>query len=107
MSNLTKEEFKIMVMLYASNIDGNVSNDEVDIMLEKSSPETFKSVKKMFNSMNDIEVLECINQNVGKYASSQEEKQQLIDSIHDVIMADSTCTSMENYLFNTLKKLLK
>ena len=37
---LNKEEFKVMVMLYAANIDGNIQSDEVRVMLEKTGFET-------------------------------------------------------------------
>ena len=36
---LNKEEFKVMAMLYAANIDGNIQSEEVKIMLEKTRSE--------------------------------------------------------------------
>ena len=32
---LTKEEFKVLIMLYVSNIDGQIHEDEVEVMLER------------------------------------------------------------------------
>ena len=41
---LNKDEFKVMVMLYAANIDGNIQSEEEKVMLEKTS---FDTVEKM------------------------------------------------------------
>ena len=37
---LGKEEFKVLVMLYAANIDGNIQSEEVKVMLQKSGFDT-------------------------------------------------------------------
>ena len=59
---LTKEEFIVLLMLYAASIDGNVRKEEVEEILEQTSPEAYKKVQKSFSKMSDIEVLELINE---------------------------------------------
>ena len=59
---LTKEEFNVLLMLYAASIDGNVRKEEVEEILEQTSPEAYKKVQKSFSKMSDIEVLELINE---------------------------------------------
>ena len=47
---LSKQEFKVLVMLYAANIDGNIQSEEVKIMLEKTDFDTVEKVEKLFCS---------------------------------------------------------
>lgn len=35
---MTKEEFKVLVMLYVANVDGHIHKNEVEQMLEKTDP---------------------------------------------------------------------
>ena len=44
---LNKQEFKILVMLYAANIDGNVQSEEVKVMLKKSGFDTVEKMEKL------------------------------------------------------------
>ena len=55
---LSKDEFKVLAMLYAANIDGNIQSEEVEVMLQKSGFDTVEKVNKMFGKMNDVEVLD-------------------------------------------------
>lgn len=106
-NNLTKEEFKTLLMLYASNIDGNIHRDEVDVMLEKANPLVFGSVKKVFAKMGDVEILDCIKANKSKYASTDEECKVLLDDIKAVIQADDRNLVMENHLMRIINKLFE
>ncbi len=105
--NLTKEEFKIMVMLYASNIDGNIHQSEIEAIQEKYDAATFKRVKRTFDNMNDAEVLELIDAYMKWQAQSETEKQDILDSVKSVIDADGYNSGIESYLFERIKKLIK
>jgi len=41
---LNQDEFKVMVMLYAANIEGNIHSEEVKVMLEKAGSLNDKTV---------------------------------------------------------------
>ena len=104
---MTKEEFKMLVMLYAANIDGKIDENEVDAILSKADVTVFEKVKKQFKKMSDIDVLACINDNKEKYASSQEDKQQLLNDIREVIMADKCYSSIESQLLRVVNNILR
>lgn len=103
---MTKEEFKMLVMLYAANIDGKIDENEVDAILSKADVTVFEKMKKQFKKLSDIDVLACINDNKEKYASSQEDKQQLLNDIREVIMADKCYSSIESQLLRVVKNIL-
>lgn len=107
MTSLTKDEFKVMLMLYASSIDGIMQEEELEVMLEKSSAETFDHVRKLFRRMSDTEVLECITQNKVKYLATEEERLRLMNDIRSVVIADERHTSMEHFFVKAIKKILE
>ena len=103
---LTKQEFKVMVMLYAANIDGNIQSEEVKVMLEKTDFDTVDRMEKAFAKMSDVEVIDCIRENKSKYAATDEDRLDLIHDLCLIIEADENCTVMEQQLVKTMRRLL-
>ena len=85
---LSKQEFKVLAMLYAANIDGNIKSEEVKIMLQKTDFDTVEKVEKLFDKMSDLEVLECIRENKALYANTEAERLDLIADLCAIIEAD-------------------
>ena len=103
---LNKEEFKVMVMLYAANIDGNIQSEEVKVMLEKGGFDTVEKVEKMFAKMNDMEVLNCIRENKAQYVTTEADRLDLIHDLCTIIEADEKCTIFEEAMVNAMRRLL-
>ena len=104
---LNKEEFKTMVMLYAANIDGNIQSEEVRVMLKKTDFETVEKVEKLFDKMNDAEVLDCIRENKPLYVATQGDRLELMADLCAIIEADENCTVMEEYMVRSLRRILE
>ncbi len=104
---LSADEFKVMLMLYAANTDGSVTFDEVNVMLEKSCPETVKRIGKAFGKLSDIEILDCICKNKAKYAATEAACDVLIRDLRDIIEADEKVTTVEEHLLRIMQRLLK
>lgn len=104
---LSKEEFKVMVMLYAANIDGNIQSEEIDVMLEKTDSETYKKVSKLFKKMNDTEVIACIRENKAQYAATETDRMDLMADLCAIIEADENCTVMEEQMVKAMRRLLE
>lgn len=104
---LNKKEFKVLVMLYAANIDGNIQSEEVKIMLQKSDFETVEKMEELFAKMSDVEVLDCIRENKALHASTEADCLDLIHDLCTIIEADGKCTVMEEHLVRTMRKILE
>lgn len=104
---LNKQEFKVLMMLYAANIDGNIQSEEVRIMLEKSDFETVGKMEKLFEKMSDAEVLECIRENKTKYAVTEADRLELIQDLDSIIEADEKRTMMEEQMVRTIRRMLE
>lgn len=103
---LSKEEFKVMAMLYAANIDGNIQSEEVKVMLQKTDFDTVEKVEKLFDKMSDLEVLECIRENKAQYAATEADRLDLIHDLYAIIEADEKRTVMEEQMIRTMRRLL-
>lgn len=104
---LTKEEFKVLVMLYAANIDGNIHEDEVETMLEKSTPDVFNHMKKQFSRMSDAEILDSIADGKQAFATTGDASAEILESIRSVIDADENLSPIEGHLYRTICRLMK
>lgn len=104
---LRKEEFKVLAMLYAANIDGNIQSEEVRIMLQKTDFDTVEKVEKLFAKMSDLEVLECIRENKEAYASTESDRMDLIADLCAIIEADEKCTLIEEQIVKAMHRLLE
>jgi uncharacterized tellurite resistance protein B-like protein len=104
---LGKEEFKVLVMLYAANIDGNIQSEEVKVMLQKSGFDTVEKVERLFAEMNDAEVLDCILENKAQYAATEADRLDLIHDLCAIIEADEKCTVIEEEIVRVMRRLLE
>ena len=104
---LSKDEFKVMVMLYAANIDGNIQSEEVKVMLKKTDYETVDKVESMFDKMNDAEVIECIRENKPLNVTSESDRLEILADLCAIIEADEKCTAMEDAMVRTMRRVLE
>lgn len=103
---LTREEFNVLLMLYAASIDGNVRKDEVEEILNRTNPDIFKKVQKAFVKMSDMEILELIDEYKKQYITSEAEKTQVLDQLRDIMKVDDSVSPIENYLIQALGRVL-
>ena len=103
---LTKDEFKVLIMLYVSNIDGQIHKDEAEVMLERVDAVTFNNVKKLFKKMSDSEIFDCIKMNKVKFLVTDNDRLQMLNDLKAIVAADERCSVMENYIFNALSKII-
>lgn len=104
---LNKDEFKVMVMLYAANIDGNIQSDEVKVMLKKTDFDTVENVEKLFAKMSDMEVLECIRENKALYAATEADRLDLVHNLCAIIEADEKVSVMEEQMVRMMRRVLE
>lgn len=104
---MTKEEFKVLVMLYAAGIDGNINNDELEMILEKTDKEAFDKMKRSFLKMSDSEVIDCLAECKSTYLTTQEDRRRMLDDIHGIFTVDDHFSTMEHHLFRVIEKVLK
>lgn len=103
---LTEDEFRVLLMLYASGMDGIMQAEEVEQMLERTDAVTFCRVRRLFDRMCDKEVLDCIRENKGKYLAAEDAQRRLMNDIRQVVSADGRLTAMEDFFCKAIERVL-
>jgi uncharacterized tellurite resistance protein B-like protein len=104
---LSKEEFKVLLMLYVANSDGHVNLDEVRAMLERTSPKVFSTIRLKFAKMNDVEVLQCIEEHKKHYFTTPAERQELLADLKSVVEADDKLLPVEDYILRGVEEVME
>lgn len=102
-----QEEFMIMLMLYAANIDGKIKPDELKVVLEKFDALKVVEVRQKFNKMNDEEVLNFIVNQKDSILDSQEKKSAMMMELRRIIESDGKKLPIEELLLCEMERLLQ
>lgn len=102
-----QEEFIIILMLYAANIDGKIKPDELKVVLEKFDALKVVEVRQKFNKMNDEEVLKFIVNQKDSILDSQEKKSAMMMELRRIIESDGKKLPIEELLLCEMERLLQ
>ena len=103
---LSKEEFKVLVMLYVANSDGHVNPEEVRAMLERTSPKVYAEMKIKFSKMKDVEVLQCIEEYKKHYLTTDADRQELLADLKAIVEADGKLLPVEKYMLSGIERAI-
>lgn len=105
--NWTYEEFIAFTMLYASFEDGEISDDEAEIISEKIGKETYRKLRKVLDSNINFDNIEIILELKDKYIKTDEDLESLFVAIDKIIEVDGEVTQFEKDMINSISFLLK
>lgn len=97
----------LMAMLYVANADGKVQSEEMRAMVDLFDAKTVIDVRRRFNAMNDVAVLDCLNANKHHLVGDEEARIQLLADLRGVIEADGKRSPMEEYVLHAVEQLLQ
>jgi hypothetical protein len=100
------DEFVTFVLLYASHVDMDFSEEERAKITERLPSATFDKMYATFQDMSDYEALQNILSYKGLYYPTPERKKELLDKIKLVFFADGDYSVMERELLHFLDKLM-
>lgn len=101
------DEFIAFIMLYAAHEDGDISEDESDIIKEKIGKERYKKLYKVLNSNINFDNMEIILELKDKFIKKDSDLEKVFQSIEEIIMADGEVTKFEQDMINSISFLLK
>lgn len=100
------DEFVCFLLIYTSHVDMEFSDEEKESLKKQFSPEIFSRQYALFESMNDYQALDTILQYKSQYFESEEQKQQLLDTIRSQFFADGEFSDFEKEIYNFLERML-
>ena len=105
-NQLTKRELQIYILLMCANADLSESDAELNLIKSKVDTETFNKVYNEFNSDNEDERLEKIEDNVHQHEFTTMELGELRREMYDVFFTDCDFKIMECNLDQIMDNIL-
>ncbi|HMQ07294.1 MAG TPA: hypothetical protein PKC30_08330 [Saprospiraceae bacterium] len=100
------EEFLCFLLLHASYVDMEFSEEEKMKLNEKFGPDLVAKMHDILYKMSDYETLETILAYKGVYFPTIDQKNEIMNSIKKLFFADGDYSIMEREMFRFLEKLM-
>lgn len=105
-TNWNYDEFLTFLMIYASHVDLDFSENEINNIKSRVSEETYQKMYNLFTDKSDFESLQTILAYKGLYYPTAARKNELLDKMKMIFFADGEYTIMERELIHFLDKLM-
>lgn len=106
MTNWTKEEIKIYVLLLCASVDSKETEEEINLIKSKTSAETFNKMYDEFCNDDESIYFRKLEDSISQHYFSTMELSEFRREINDVFMADKKFTMMEKRLDQILDNIL-
>jgi len=101
------EEFKTYVLLYASEIDHKVTEEEKSLLEIRLNKDALFKIKKEIKLDNDYQRLQKIIDFIKVNKLTDNDLTNLFDDIKEVFMSDNQFDTIEKATFSFLKRILR
>lgn len=106
-TNWTKEELKIYILIYCANADFSESKFEVDFIKSKIKTDNFEKIHAEFEDDNDYQSIQKIQLSIEKHGYTNDEKNRLFGEIKELFLSDKKYDVLERNLYLGLSQILK
>ena len=103
----SKEDFKLYLLIYASQANFFESEDEMDIIESKFNKNDIDRIYKQVKKLNDYHRCQIIINFISSNHLTQDELDGFLEEINKVFNSDGSFDILEQQSFYMLKKLLK
>lgn len=106
--HLDKEQFNILLLIYASHADYQFTDDEKNFILNKFDKIEFEIMYKLFLSLDDFTCLRTIIKYKEKYYPTEESQTEMFDLLKELFSIDGDFSRMEKVFisfFSRIKQL--
>ncbi len=103
----TRKEFKAYLLLYASETDQVITEEEKELILENISKGDFEKIREELAHDNDYQSIQKILYNIEKYNYSKEDISGLLRDIKNLFLSDGHFDTVEKNMLLALKRLLQ
>ncbi len=105
--SLSREDFTVLVMLYAAGIDAKFTKEEEELIKSETSPPSYMKMKALYSKYSDKGVIDLILSYANRYLSTEKEQAALMESIRKVFTADNRYSQFEHAVMGIFQKMLK
>jgi hypothetical protein len=104
--NWTYAEFHAFTMLYAANVDGQVTPDEEQLIIPTLSAESYERIREIFNQCGDADALDIIMSYRDRYCASQEDKDRILADMMEIYQAHAGFAQIEQGVHHLFERML-
>ena len=106
-SNWTSEEFKLFLLIYASQTNFIETEEELDFIESRFNIESINKMRKEINQLNDFQKSKIIINHIKSNNYKQNELDGMLSDIKELYNTDGVYDSKEKLVFSMLERLLK
>jgi hypothetical protein len=99
-------EFHAFVMLYAASVDGQITQDEENLIIPTVSPDTYKQLKELFQDCDDADCIDAILAYKDKYCATQADKDKILADMTDIFKANARFDQIEKGILQMMKRMI-
>jgi len=100
------EEFTTYLLLYASQSDLEITEDEIALIKKRISEEQFQNIKSEFDQANDYQQIQTILSYKGLYFPTEARARELIELVNTQFNIDGHFSVLEQNSMRLLKRLI-
>lgn len=104
--NWNFEEFTTYLLLYASNSDLEITEDEVALIKKRISEEQYNRIRTAFDQTSQYQQIQTILSYKGLYFPTEDRARELIDMVKKLYNVDGHFSILERNDMRLLKKLI-
>ena len=101
----TKKEFLGYLMLYAANMDGNITQKEWQIIYAKVGQKTCEKILEQFAEDSEYECLQKILKYKEKHFNTADGTKEIVKEMTNVFFSDKKISNIEQHVLNMIEKL--
>lgn len=101
------EEFLAFLLLYAAQADLEMSEEEQELIVEKTGKAAFEQAKKELLRLNDYDALQTILSFKDRFFATETQKNDLINDIKSICKSDGKLSGIEQEITLMLAKIMK
>ncbi|GAA4462771.1 hypothetical protein GCM10023189_39890 [Nibrella saemangeumensis] len=102
----SKRDLLALIMIYASNADLTVTEEEQNLVKRKIGFDHFKTAHAFFESNSDYETLQAILQLKDRFYPGERGKEAIMEYLEELFDSDSEYTGHEQIFQRYLSRLL-
>ncbi len=105
-SQLKEDDLMVFTLVYAAHEDLEMTQEEIDFITSRYGHEKFENMLELFTQNSDYENLEAIRNGVMHSENPSKTKDQILDQLTQLFVADGEYSKLEVVLFKFLEKIL-
>ncbi len=106
-NSLSRAEFEIFLMLYASHVDYEYTEDEEKYIKSISEQADYDKMYELFSNTNDYACLRIILQNKEQHFDNEKDKNYYFNLLKNLFEVDGNYSRLEKSFLNFFEKLIE